>query len=163
VTEQAPAFDEATIRRALVTAVPFNELVGIEVLEVRPGRGVVLLPDAERLRNHVGSQHAGALFLAGEAAGGAAFVGAFAAEMGEITFLLRGARILYEHLARGEVLATCEIGSELARVRRELDASGRSRLTARAELTDRDGTSVCALELDYSIRHSPQADSIQEE
>ena len=157
MTEQAPAFDEAMIREALVSAVPFNALVGIEVLEVRPGRGVVLLPDAERLHNHVASQHAGALFLAGEAAGGAAFVGAFAAEMGEITFLLRGARILYEHLARGEVLATCEIGSELARIRRELDADGRSTLTARAELADRNGNSVCALELDYSIRRSSRS------
>jgi acyl-coenzyme A thioesterase PaaI-like protein len=151
---EQPAIDETTIREALVTAVPFNALLGIEVLEVRPGRGVVLLPDAERLHNHVGSQHAGALFLAGEAAGGAAFVGAFAAEMGTITFLLRGARVVYEHLARGEVLATCEIGDELERVRRELDESGRSRLTARAELKDRSGTSVCALELDYSVRRA---------
>ena len=154
MTDEPAPIDERVIREALVSAVPFNALLGIEVLEVRPGRGVVRLPDAERLRNHVGSQHAGALFLAGEAAGGAAFVGAFAAEMGTITFLLRGARILYQHLARGEVLATCEIGEELERVRRELDESGRSRLTAHAELQDSDGTSVCALELDYSVRRT---------
>lgn len=152
MTPEQPAIDEAVIREALVSAVPFNALLGIEVLEVRPGRGVVRLPDAERLQNHVGSQHAGALFLAGEAAGGAAFVGAFAAEMAQITFLLRGARIVYQRLARGEVLATCEIGGELERVRSELDSAGRSRLTAHAECKDGDGTSVCVLELDYSIR-----------
>ncbi len=149
-----PRIDETLIREALVTAVPFNALVGIEVLEVKPGRGVVRLPDVEQLHNHVGSQHAGALFLAGEAAGGAAFVGAFAAQMGEITFLLRGARVRYEHLARGEVLATCEIEGELARIRSELDAHGRSSLTARAELTDASGTSVCALELEYAVRRA---------
>ena len=44
-----------------------------------PGRGVVTLPDDERLHNHVGSQHAGALFSAGEAASGGAFLGAFVA------------------------------------------------------------------------------------
>jgi acyl-coenzyme A thioesterase PaaI-like protein len=154
VTERVPALDEAMLRQALVTAVPFNALLGIEVLEIKPGRGVVLLPDAERLRNHVGSQHAGALFLAGEAAGGAAFVGAFAAEMDAITFLLRGARIAYERLARGEVLATCEIGDEIARVRADLGAAGRTRLTAPVEVTGRDGTRLAALELDYHVRRS---------
>ena len=46
----------------------------------------------EHLHNHVGSQHAGALFSAGEAASGAAFVGAFAERMGEITPLARTRR-----------------------------------------------------------------------
>ena len=156
MTERAPPLDEAMLRQALVSAVPFNELLGIEVLEVKPGRGVVVLPDDERLRNHVGSQHAGALFLAGEAAGGAAFVGAFAAEMGEITFLLRGATISYQRLARGEVTATCEIGDKLDHVRRELDEGGRSQVIADAELTDREGTPLCTVALEYSVRRVAQ-------
>lgn len=140
-----------------MSAVPFNALLGIEVPEVKPGRGVVRLPEAESLRNHVGSQHAGALFLVGEAAGGAAFVGAFAAEMEHITFLLRAARISYESPARGPILATCVIGPELENVRRELDEDGRSRLVTHAELTrPDDGTRVCVIELEYSVmRPSP--------
>ena len=47
-----------------------------------PDHGVVKLPDMANLHNHVGSQHAGALFSAGEAASGAAFVGAFVEVMG---------------------------------------------------------------------------------
>ena len=43
---------------------------------------MVSLPEADNLNNHVGSQHAGALFSAGEAASGGAFVGAFAERMG---------------------------------------------------------------------------------
>jgi acyl-coenzyme A thioesterase PaaI-like protein len=155
MTDRAPGFDEAMLREALVSAVPFNALLGIEVLEVKPGRGVVRLPDAESLRNHVGTQHAGALFLAGEAAGGAAFVGAFAAEMEHITFLLRAAHISYESLARGEILATCEIGPALAGLRRELDEGGRGRLVAHAELTrPDDGARVCVIELEYSVRRA---------
>ncbi len=152
MSDSPPTIDETLVRQALVDAVPFNVLLGIEVLEAKPGRGVVRLPAAEQLRNHVGSQHAGALFLAGEAAGGAAFVGAFAASMGEITFLLRGARISYARRAHGEVLATCEIGDELERVRRQLDADGRAELTAHAVLTDREGVTVCTVELEYSVR-----------
>jgi acyl-coenzyme A thioesterase PaaI-like protein len=155
MTDRAPDLDEAMLREALVSAVPFNALLGIEVLEVKPGRGVVRLPDAESLRNHVGTQHAGALFLAGEAAGGAAFVGAFAAEMGRITFLLRGAHISYESPARGPILATCVIGPEIEDVRLELDQIGRSRLVTHAELTQPDdGTRVCVIELEYSVRRA---------
>src|SRR3712207_7474748 len=66
------------------TLVPYTTLFR-SVVEVAPGRGVVRLPDRDELRNHVGSQHAGALFSAGEAASGAAFVGAFAERLGELT------------------------------------------------------------------------------
>ena len=65
--------------------------IGLEVVEVGDGRGVVRLPEADDLHNHVGSQHAGALFSAGEAASGGAFVGAFAERMGDITPLARSA------------------------------------------------------------------------
>ena len=77
--------DYEAVRQGLEQAIPFNRHVGLDVAEVGDGRGVVRLPDDERLHNHVGSQHAGALFSAGEAASGAAFVGAFAERMGEIT------------------------------------------------------------------------------
>ena len=62
---------------------------------------MVVLPQEDHLHNHVGSQHAGALFSAGEAASGAAFVGAFAEHMGDITPLARNAEISYLKLAKG--------------------------------------------------------------
>jgi acyl-coenzyme A thioesterase PaaI-like protein len=85
--------DYEALKAGLQQAIPFNNHIGLEVAEVGDGRGVVLLPDSEALHNHVGSQHAGALFSAGEAASGAAFVGAFAERMAGITPLARSARI----------------------------------------------------------------------
>ncbi|MBV9309298.1 MAG: DUF4442 domain-containing protein [Solirubrobacterales bacterium] len=155
MTEDARQIDEQLIRDALVSMVPFNGHVGVEVLEAKPGRGVVRLPDSEQLRNHVGTQHAGALFLAGEAAGGAAFVGSFAAEMGEITFLMRHAEVDYHQLARGPITATCEFGDELARVRRELAEEGRSTANVTASLTDGEGRKVCSVTLRYHVKRQP--------
>ena len=80
--------------------------------EVGEGRGVITLPDDERLHNHVGSQHAGALFSAGEAASGAAFVGAFAEHLGNITPLARSADISYLKLAKGPITATGTLQGE---------------------------------------------------
>jgi acyl-coenzyme A thioesterase PaaI-like protein len=155
MADQPPEMTEDALRQALVDFVPFNQHLEIEVLAVQPGYGVVRLPERDFLRNHVGTQHAGALFLAGEAAGGAAFIGAFAADMGEITFLLKGATISYQALARGEITATCQIGPELDAVRDALDAEGRTRMTAAVTLQDAAGTLVGQLELEYSVRRSP--------
>ena len=77
--------DYETVRAGLEQAIPYNRHVGLEVLEVGDGTAIVRLPEADVLKNHVGSQHAGALFSAGEAASGGAFVGSFAERLGEIT------------------------------------------------------------------------------
>jgi acyl-coenzyme A thioesterase PaaI-like protein len=87
--------DYEAVRAGLEAAIPYNRHVGLQVAEVGEGRGVITLPEDDRLHNHVGSQHAGALFSAGEAASGAAFVGAFAEHMGNITPLARSADISY--------------------------------------------------------------------
>ncbi|MEA2467698.1 MAG: hypothetical protein QOJ57_1824, partial [Thermoleophilaceae bacterium] len=89
----------------LNAAIPFNRHVGLVVEEVAPGRGVVTLPDDEQLHNHVGSQHAGALFSAGEAASGGAFLGAFAEHLGSLTPLAKSASIDYRKIARGPITA----------------------------------------------------------
>ena len=52
--------DYEAIRAGMAQAIPFNTHVGLEVVELGPGRGVIRLPDRAELRNHVGSQHAGA-------------------------------------------------------------------------------------------------------
>ena len=93
-------------------AIPYNRHLGLEVAEVGEGRGVITLPDDDRLHNHVGSQHAGALFSAGEAASGAAFMGAFAEHLGDITPLARSAEISYLKLAKGPITATGTLGRE---------------------------------------------------
>ena len=108
--------------------------------EVGDGRGVVTLPDDDRLHNHVGSQHAGALFSAGEAASGAAFMGAFAEHLGNITPLARSADISYLKLAKGPITATGTLGEGQGRA--AVDGStrtGRSSSRSMVELTDAEG------------------------
>jgi acyl-coenzyme A thioesterase PaaI-like protein len=51
--------DYEAIKGGLTAAIPYNGHLGLEVVDVGPGRGGVRLPDDERLRNHVGTQHAG--------------------------------------------------------------------------------------------------------
>ncbi len=103
------AVDYEAVAAGLSQAIPFNVHLGLQTVTVAPDHGVVTLPDAANLHNHVGSQHAGALFSAGEAASGAAFVGAFVELIGEITPLAESAEIAYRRIARGPITATARL------------------------------------------------------
>ena len=50
--------DYEMLRQGMAAAVPFNNHVGLEVLDLGPGTATVRLPDDDHLRNHVGTQHA---------------------------------------------------------------------------------------------------------
>jgi acyl-coenzyme A thioesterase PaaI-like protein len=144
--------DYEAVRQGLAQAIPYNRHLGLEVAEVADGRGVIRLPDDERLHNHVGSQHAGALFSAGEAASGAAFVGAFAERMGAITPLARTAEISYLKLARGSITATGTLGEPKDSLLERLDADGKVEFPVAVEMVDADGKTVASMTVDWHVR-----------
>lgn len=146
--------DYESVRAGLEQAIPFNVHLGLEMVEVADGRGVVRLPDAEHLRNHVGSQHAGGLFSAAEAASGAAFVGAFADRLGEITPLAKSAEIAYRKLARGPITATASLGEEKSALLGRLDADGRVEFPVAVELADEGGTPVAEVTVHWHVRRN---------
>lgn len=144
--------DFEALRAALAQAIPFNSHLGLDVVEVGEGKGVVRLPDAENLRNHVGSQHAGGLFSAAEAASGGAFAGAFAEHMGSITPLAKSARIDYLKLARGQITATATLSEAKEDLLSRLEADGRVEFPVQVELTDEQGTRVADVTVDWHVR-----------
>jgi acyl-coenzyme A thioesterase PaaI-like protein len=146
--------DYDALRDGLAQAIPYNSHLELEFLEVADGSGSVRLPDDERLRNHVGSQHAGGLFSAGEAASGAAFVGAFAERMGEVTPLARSAEIEYLKLAKGAVTATATLGEEKGELIEKLDEEGRVEFPVEVHLTDEDGQAVARMSVAWHVRKS---------
>lgn len=146
--------DYEAVRAGLEAALPFNNHVGLQVLEVADGRGVVRLPEGAHLTNHVGSQHAGALFTAAEAASGAAFVGAFAEHMGGITPLAKSARIDYLKLAKGPITATGTLAEDTAALVQRLDADGRVEFPIGVELADEQGVRVAEVTVDWHVRRN---------
>ena len=146
--------DYEAVRAGLQQAIPFNNHVGLEVAEVGDGRGVVRLPAADHLKNHVGSQHAGALFAAAEAASGGAFVGAFAEHMAGITPLARSAEISYLKLARGPITATATLAEDRAELVKRLEDEGRVEFPVGVELTDEEGRTVAEMTVHWHVRKS---------
>ncbi len=66
------------IREQISKTVPFARHAGVELVRIDDGVGEAELRQTETSVNHIGSQHAGALFTLGEAASGAAMAGALA-------------------------------------------------------------------------------------
>ncbi len=144
--------DYDAIAQGMTMAVPFAGHLGLEVTKVAPGEAVVVLPEAQELTNHVGSQHAGALFTAAETASGAAFVGAFAERMGDVTPLARGAEISYEKIAKGPIEARGRLGVPAEEALATLDAEGKVVFPCEIELTDADGQRVATATVQWHVR-----------
>jgi len=146
------AVDYEVVRSGMEQAIPFNRFIGLSVEEVADGRGVVRLPESDDLHNHVGSQHAGALFTAGEAASGATFVGAFAERLGEVTPLARSASISYLKLAKGPITATGSLGEAKQSLLDKLDADGKVVFPVEVELKNEEGTTVAEMTVEWHVR-----------
>jgi acyl-coenzyme A thioesterase PaaI-like protein len=140
------------IAKSMGTAVPYIGHMGIEVTAMSEGAATALLPDRPELHNHVGSQHAGALFGVAETASGAAFVGGFAARMGDLTPLARSAEIAYLKVARGPIEAKATIGMAAADALAALDADGRVDFAVKVEMTDAEGTTVATATVNWNVR-----------
>lgn len=144
--------DFDAIARGMTQAVPFAGFLGVEVTELSAGEATAVLPERDELKNHVGSQHAGALFTAAETASGAAFVGAFAERMGDVTPLARNAEISYEKIAKGPIEAKATLGVPADEALATLDAEGKVVFPCEIELTDASGQRVATATVQWHVR-----------
>ena len=144
--------DYEAIAQGMTQAVPFAGHLGLEITRIAEGEAVVVLPERPELNNHVGSQHAGALFTAAETASGAAFVSAFAERMGEVTPLARSAEVSYEKIARGPVEARAKLGVSADEALATLDAEGKVQFPCEIELFDGEGNRVAIATVQWHVR-----------
>ena len=146
------------IAQGMTQAVPFAGYLGLEITSVAEGEAVVVLPERDELTNHVGSQHAGALFTVAETASGAAFVGAFAPRLGEVTPLARSAEISYVKVAKGPIEARAKLGVDPADALATLDAEGKVVFPCKVELTDASGDPVATASVQWHVRLNQPAE-----
>jgi acyl-coenzyme A thioesterase PaaI-like protein len=143
--------DYEAIKGGLPAAIPFVRLLDLEYLELGPGSATVRLPERPELSNHVGSQHAGALFTVAEAASGGAFVAGFAERLGEITPLAKSASIDYEKLAKGPIDATATLDGVDSLVQ-TLDSDGKVEFPIEVTMRDSGGKQVATATVEWHVR-----------
>jgi uncharacterized protein (TIGR00369 family) len=139
------------LKTMLAGVIPFNRHLGIEITELEAGRAVATLPEAPHLLNHVGTQHAAALFAVAEAASGAAVAGALADVITTVTPLARSAQITYLKPARGPITATARLDYDAAEMRAKL-ADGKADFAVAVDLTDGQGVKVAQVGVAWYVR-----------
>jgi uncharacterized protein (TIGR00369 family) len=150
--------DFELIAQGMTQAVPFAGHLGLEITHVEVGEATVRLPERVELTNHVGSQHAGALFTAAETASGAAFVSAFAERLGDVTPLARAAEISYLKIAKGPIEASAKLGVPAAAALATLDEEGKVVFPCEIELTDAAGERVATATVQWHVRLNQPAE-----
>jgi acyl-coenzyme A thioesterase PaaI-like protein len=139
------------IKAQLVASVPFAGLAHIEVVELADGRAITRVGEEAELRNHVGTLHAAALFLAGETASGAATAGAFAEMITQVRPLPRTATITYVKGATSAVTATAKVEEPPADLRERLKRDGKAKFVVAVELADAHGESIATMSIDWHV------------
>ncbi len=142
--------DYEQIRRTVDRIVPFVNLAGIRLTELGDGSAVAELPARENMLNHLGTVHAGALFLAAEVACAGAFSGVIAPRISHVrTFVLRDTRMSFLRAGRGRIRAFGTVSSPVLRAVVRARSAEQFDISGKALLRDDTGSLVAKVDLDY--------------
>ena len=137
--------------------VPYAKLTGVELLVIADGHGVAQLPDVHETQNHMGSQHAGALFTLGEAASGAASVSLFADKIALVRAAIIDANIHYKKAARGVIRAEGELTRPGADISKDFARDGVVDYAVAVVMKDTQGAEVASMDVNWRIKSTAAA------
>jgi acyl-coenzyme A thioesterase PaaI-like protein len=140
------------IRAHLGTAVPFANTTGVILTALGDGTGEATLEQRPETSNHIGTQHAGAMFTLGEAASGAAVAGALAPVILQSRPVAKEARIGYVKIAKGTLTATAQTSRPGADLLAELQSEGKTVFDVTVDIRDSEGETVCEMTVAWHVR-----------
>jgi acyl-coenzyme A thioesterase PaaI-like protein len=140
------------IRAQMEKTVPFARHAGIELTEIEDGKATAILPQSDTSVNHVGSQHAGALFTLGEAASGGAMAGTFAQHIMSIRPLAGAAQIRYNRIAKGTITAIAQTAEAPTSLVEKLESDGKVAFAVNVNLRDNNGETVASMTVDWHVK-----------
>jgi acyl-coenzyme A thioesterase PaaI-like protein len=147
----APNMTYDLVRKRLSKTVPFARHAGVEIEMIDKCRAIARLPFRPDGLNHIGTQHAGALFTVGEAASGAAMAGAFAPILLEIRPVAAEATIRFLGIAKGPVRAEAQVKGSPDEIVSAVKTDGKSVFQVAVNVTGEDGTKVAEMTVDWHV------------
>jgi len=139
------------IRSQMGQNVPFARHAGVEIDTVDKGRASARLPFRPEGLNHIGTQHAAALFALGETASGAAMAGTFAPMLLEVRPVAAEASIRYFGLAKGQVTADAKVEAEPDALLEAVRTEGKVRFPIVVSLKGEDGIEIGEMMVDWHV------------
>lgn len=140
------------IRQQMAAIVPFATYTGVEILSIADGVGAASLKQSEKSINHIGSQHAGALFTLGEAASGAAMSGAVADQLMTIRPVAAEATIKYLKIAKGTITAHAKTSLPGEKIKDALAKEGKIKFDVTVSLRDEADLEVATMTVAWHLK-----------
>jgi acyl-coenzyme A thioesterase PaaI-like protein len=132
--------------------IPFVKHCGVSVTALTDSGAQAVLPESHQLLNHVGTQHAGALFTAAETASGACMLGLVGDRFSTVTPVVRNSSIIYRRPAAGAIVAAAHADLTRQRIHDELSRQGRCDFTVNVEMRDQGQAIVASAEMAWHLR-----------
>ena len=139
------------IKTQLSTIVPFQNFVGIKLLELGDGVASAQLDQRDETTNHIKTQHAGAMFTLGEAASGAAMAAAMAPVILSVRPVAAGAKIAYTKIANGTLIAYAKTSEPSKDLLAKLDADGKVVFEVLVDIQDGDKDTVAEMAITWHL------------
>jgi acyl-coenzyme A thioesterase PaaI-like protein len=139
------------IKSQMGSTVPFAKHLGLELTEVGAGTAQAKLPDEKFNNNHIGAQHAGALFTAGETASGAAVAGVLGQRILLLRTVVKDAQIRFLKVARGAILANAVVSGDAKGIANSIDDAGKAEFAVDVSLVDQSGTVVAEMTVNWHV------------
>ncbi len=139
------------VKERISETVPYASLTGIQLQSIGDGYGEAFLPAQEATKNHIGTQHAGALFTLGESASGAAMAGGFLPILLSVRPVAAKAEIQYKRVAKGTIRATASVSQPSELLMDELKTTGTVQFSVDVSMRDDADTEVAAMQVDWHV------------
>lgn len=146
------------IKAQIASGVPFATHTGVMLLDVSNGAATAALDQSPQTSNHIGSQHAGALFTLAEAASGAAMAGGFTDQLLSIRPVAASAQIRYVRVAKGRITAHARVDGDLGTLRATLASARKVQFPVHVSLRDEAGVDVAEMTVDWHVKGAPRGD-----
>ena len=140
------------IREQLGQAVPFARHAGVKLSHIEAGFARAEIEQTATSINHIGTQHAGALFTLGETASGGAMAGLFADRILNVRPIAGEAQIRYSRLAKGRIVAESKIAGEASQILAAFERDKKVAFDVAVTLSDAEGKEVATMRVSWTVK-----------
>jgi hypothetical protein len=140
-----------------ITAIPFNQLVGIKRAERDPPHLLELHP-RQSLTNHLGTVHAVAQLALAEASSGEFLLRAFKGDGRDAVALVRSVQAKFRKPLQGRAYSVARVeDGEIEKLSRALDAKGRGVVSVQVDIIDDQDVVTMSAEIGWFIQQRDHA------
>jgi len=140
------------IREQLGQAVPYASHTGVKLMHIEAGLARAELEQTATSVNHIGTQHAGALFTLGETASGGAMAGMFADRILNVRPIAGEAQVRYTRLAKGRITAEARVGGDAAEIVAAFERDKKVAFDVAVVLSDAEGKEVGTMRVSWTVK-----------